>query len=108
MLRATGYTQDYWLPDPAEFGVVWPGRDVPCWGPLVLVPGLVRDSDCDVRDGVRPDPRDAVDVRDVVADVVLEAVREFVLDVELDAGAVVDDLVVCTRGAERVGTVRAD
>ncbi len=108
MLRTTGYKLDHWLPDPAEFGVVWPGRDVRCWDPLVLVPGFVRDSDCDVRDGVRLGPRDAVDVPDVVVDVVLEAVREFVLDVELDAGAVVDELVVCARGAERVGTIRAD
>jgi hypothetical protein len=88
--------------------VVWPGRDVPCWRPLVLVPGFVRDSDSVGRDGVRLGPRDAVELRDVVVGVVLEAVREFVLDVELDAGAVVDELVVCARGAERVGTIRAD
>ena len=39
MLRATGYTLAQWLPDPAEFEVVWPGRDVPCWRPLV---GTIR------------------------------------------------------------------
>ena len=71
---------------------------------MVLDCGFVRDSDCAGADGPGLDSADVVAELDVVVAVVLEAVRGFVFGVERDAGAVVDELVVCARGTVRGGT----
>ena len=75
---------------------------------MVLACGVVRDSDCAGRVGVELGSPEVVEVVDVVVDVVREAVRGVVFDVELDAGAVVDELVVCARGTVRAPTNGAD